>query len=307
MGPILNRTPLAACAFSDGNGAHIRVYYQDTEGTVKETYYDDKAGWALRNPDVIGKAKLNTGIACCAWANGTQIRVYFIDANNKICERIYEGGAAGSWHDGTLSISHDFKAAPYSKLSCIGYDQYESLRVYYQDTSNKLRELIFDGSKWKEGDNSLPTACSGSAISANAHKERQDRWIYYQDVSMNPKEIWYDGSRWNNGGFNPTGVFSPCAGIKTAMWNNSGNSEIRNVSVSDDNMLRVTTYTGKAWTGTKDLTRTITGSDVACVIVPGTNHWTRVYYQAEGEKIAEYGSNDGQNWSLMQASLPTSN
>jgi hypothetical protein len=91
------------------------------------------------------------------------------------------------------------------------------------------------------------------------------------------------------------------------MWNTSGNSEIRNASVSDDNMLRVTTYMGKAWTGTNDLTHTITGSDVACVIVPGTNHWTRVYYQAEGGKIAEYGSNDGQNWSLMQAGLPTSN
>jgi hypothetical protein len=73
MAPILNGSPLAALSFADGNGAHIRVYYQATDGSIKETFYDDKKGWALRSVDVIGKAKLNAGIAGCAWANGTQV------------------------------------------------------------------------------------------------------------------------------------------------------------------------------------------------------------------------------------------
>ncbi|KAI5810735.1 hypothetical protein BZA77DRAFT_163126 [Pyronema omphalodes] len=307
MAPILNGSPVAALSFADGNGAHIRVYYQATDGSIKETFYDDHRGWALRDIDVIGKAKLNAGIACCAWANGTQIRVYFIDNNNKICERIYEGGAAGSWHDGTLSVSHDFKAAPYSQLSCIGYEENDTLRVYYQDTSNKLREIYFDGSRWKDGDNSLPTATPGSSISANAHKGRAVRWIYYQDTSMNPKEIQHIGGSWKNGGYAPTGTFTPGAGISAAVYSQGDNSDLRVMSVSDDNRLRVTTFTNKGWAGTKNLTSTITGSDVAAIVVAGTKTWTRAYYQAEGGKIAEYGSNDGQNWSLMQTSIPTSN
>ncbi|KAI5784858.1 hypothetical protein FPQ18DRAFT_352624 [Pyronema domesticum] len=307
MAPLLNRSPLAALSFSDGNGVHIRVYHQATDGSIKETFYDDNNGWGLRSADVVGQAKLNTGIAACAWANGTQIRVYFIDTNNKICERIYEGGAAGSWHDGTLSVSHNYKAAPYSKLSCIGYEEDETLRVYYQDTSNKLRELTFNGSRWQDGDSSLPTATPGSAISANAHKGRAVRWIYYQDTAMNPKELQFIGGSWNNGGYAPTGVFAPGTSISSVVYPQGDNSDLRILSVSDDNKLKVTTFTNKGWAGTKDLTTTITASEVAAIDVAGTKTWIRAYFQVEDGKIVEFGSNDGQNWSLMQTSIPTSN
>ncbi|KAI5809177.1 hypothetical protein BZA77DRAFT_364369 [Pyronema omphalodes] len=124
---------------------------------------------------------------------------------------------------------------------------------------------------------------------------------------MKPKEIQHIGGSWKNGGYAPTGTFTPKAGISAAVYSQGDNSDLRVLSVSDDNRLRVTTFTNKGWAGTKDLTSTITGSDVAAIVVAGTNTWTRAYYQAEGGKIAEYGSNDGQNWSLMQTSIPTSN
>lgn len=75
MAPVLNRTPLACIAFDDGNGKHLRVYYQDVQGTIKESFYDDGSGWTTRAPgDVVGKGRLNTGISACCWANGTQVR-----------------------------------------------------------------------------------------------------------------------------------------------------------------------------------------------------------------------------------------
>jgi hypothetical protein len=73
MAPILNRSNLATIGFVDGNGDHIRVYYQDAEGYIRETFYEGGRGWARRDKDVVGKGKLNTGIAAITWANGTQV------------------------------------------------------------------------------------------------------------------------------------------------------------------------------------------------------------------------------------------
>ena len=70
---ILNRTPLASIVFKDGNGTHIRVYYQDEDGNIRETFYDDGNGWALREGDIVGVGRLNTGIAATVWNNGTQV------------------------------------------------------------------------------------------------------------------------------------------------------------------------------------------------------------------------------------------
>lgn len=70
---ILNRTPLASISFKDGNGDHIRVYYQDEAGNIRETFYDDGNGWALREKDIVGVGRLNTGIAATVWNNGTQV------------------------------------------------------------------------------------------------------------------------------------------------------------------------------------------------------------------------------------------
>ncbi|KAI5810746.1 hypothetical protein BZA77DRAFT_377407 [Pyronema omphalodes] len=113
---------------------------------------------------------------------------------------------------------------------------------------------------------------------------------------MKPKEIQHIGGSWKNGGYAPTGTFTPKAGISAAVYSQGDNSDLRSRPSPT-----------RAGPELRDLTSTITGSDVAAIVVAGTNTWTRAYYQAEGGKIAEYGSNDGQNWSLMQTSIPTSN
>jgi hypothetical protein len=70
---VLNRTPLAATAFGDAQGQHIRVYYQSTTGQVKVTNYDEGNGWTTQTGDVIGHAKLNTGLATISWDSGTEV------------------------------------------------------------------------------------------------------------------------------------------------------------------------------------------------------------------------------------------
>ena len=70
---VLNRTNIASVIFTDGNGVYIRVYYQDREGNIRETFYDQGSGWALRELDIVGVGRLNTGIAVTTWNQGTQV------------------------------------------------------------------------------------------------------------------------------------------------------------------------------------------------------------------------------------------
>jgi hypothetical protein len=80
---ILARSPLAATTFDDNNGAHIRVYYQEVNGTLKETFFDS-GSWATRPGfDTPGSAKLNTGLGATSWDQGTQVlySLYFFTSS----------------------------------------------------------------------------------------------------------------------------------------------------------------------------------------------------------------------------------
>lgn len=73
---VMNRTPLAATSFNDAEGTHIRVYYQATNGDIRETYYDQSTGWTTRpGADIVGHAKLNTGVAVTSWNNGNEVHL----------------------------------------------------------------------------------------------------------------------------------------------------------------------------------------------------------------------------------------
>jgi hypothetical protein len=78
---LLNRTGLSSARFVDGNGLHIRVFYQYTSDNVKESFYDATVGWNLRGDGCVINAKINTPIAVISWASGTQVRGTF----NRAC------------------------------------------------------------------------------------------------------------------------------------------------------------------------------------------------------------------------------
>jgi hypothetical protein len=77
---LLNKSAIASTRFTDGNGLHLRVYFQYTSDNVKETFYDASIGWNIRGNGSVINAKINTPIAVVSWASGTQVRGSFDDA-----------------------------------------------------------------------------------------------------------------------------------------------------------------------------------------------------------------------------------
>jgi Fungal fucose-specific lectin len=71
---LLNRTTLAATRFFDGNGLHLRVYFQYSTDDIKESFWDQAVGWNIRGDGSVVNAKLNSPIAVVSWAAGTQVR-----------------------------------------------------------------------------------------------------------------------------------------------------------------------------------------------------------------------------------------
>lgn len=308
MAPILNRSNLAAISFADGNGDHIRIYYQDAEGYIRETFYDNGRGWARRDGDVIGKGKLNTGIAATTWDKGTQIRVYYLSEDSHLVERCYTGGGAGEWSDGSLTRAK-IQAAPYSQVGAVPFSlgSYD-VRVYYQDTENKVREAVLNpGTEtWANGSANLPTAIPGTSISAVSSDNRPNQrvWVYYQQANTRPIEyqLKSDGG-WVVGGYNPTGTFAPGAYISAVHW---GDYNINVFAVDDRNTLVKTPWTKAAsWQSTVALQTVITSAPIASIKVTTQATWIRVYTQPSGQLISELGSNDdGASFITMQSTIP---
>ncbi|EAQ84487.1 predicted protein [Chaetomium globosum CBS 148.51] len=294
MAPILNRSNLGAIAFADGNGDHIRIYYQDAEGYIRETFYDNGNGWAQRPEDVIGKGKLNTGIAAIAWANGTQ--------------RCYSGGAAGGWYDGALTRAR-FQAAPYSQVGAVPFSvDNADIRVYYQDNENKVAEAVLQPATetWVKGNLDLPPAIPGTSISAvsSANRPNQRVWVYYQLANTQPVEYVLQPQRgWVVGGYNPSGTFAPGAYISAVHW---GDYNINVFAVNDQNTVVRTAWTkAGSWQGTTALQTVITDAPVASIHVPTMADWIRAYTQPSGQLISELGSNDGgASFVTMQSTIP---
>lgn len=72
---MLNRTPLATIQYNTTPGKHIQVFYQDANGDIKALFYDPVLGWNSRTEGerLVGRAKLNTGLAAVSWDNGRQV------------------------------------------------------------------------------------------------------------------------------------------------------------------------------------------------------------------------------------------
>ncbi|KAL7270489.1 hypothetical protein RUND412_006804 [Rhizina undulata] len=282
---------IASTKFFDGNGLHLRVYYQDTYGNIRESYWDQGRGWNLRGDGIIVKAKLNSPIAVVSWASGVQIRAYYLNEQDCVCEKVYSGGSG--WTDGGLN-SYKLQAAPYSQLAAAQIGEGSDLRIhiYYQDPTNKLREHIWD-SGWYNGSNTLPVALNGTSLSSFALASSPGCWwLFYQDNSLKLKETYYTpGNRkYIAGGYSPTGNFRPGASISAVAW---GHTEIRVFAVNKDNQLIETAFQGNRWTGTKALTATVTDSGVAAIQWP--NVQIRVYHQRIAENLKELCW-DGSQW-----------
>ncbi|TFK63502.1 fucose-specific lectin [Pluteus cervinus] len=192
--------PLASIQFEDGSGKHIRVYSQDLDLNIVEMFYDDTSsgtGWNERQNYIVGRARLNTGLAATCWNAGTEIRVYYINDHGTLVERAYSGRAGGDWYDGNMTGR--FLPAPYSKLSAFNfpYGQEQHVRVFYQDIDNHIQEALFRRGDWEIG-SPLPISLPGTSIAATGRPDKT--WVYAQMADLSIKEIWWEySSGWKAG------------------------------------------------------------------------------------------------------------
>ncbi len=69
--------PLAAIRFEDKDGKHIRIYSQDHDLNIVEMFYDSNrggTGWNERQHYIVGRGRLNTGLAATCWKGGNEVR-----------------------------------------------------------------------------------------------------------------------------------------------------------------------------------------------------------------------------------------
>ncbi|TFK65924.1 fucose-specific lectin [Pluteus cervinus] len=319
---LLNRTPLAAIEFNDDNGKHMRVFCQSPHGDILEVLYDQKGGWKGVSKYTLGQGKLNTGIAAICSSDGKHIRVYFLDEQSRLVERCYEGKSGGSvdtesspWTNG--SLTGKFHAAPYSRLGAMCLNDGEQIRVYFQEKSNKLKEVVYKSGHWTEGTHKLPTAFPGTDIAAThnpCHEYRGQMWLYFQCPDLKLMEFWNNGKddNWKEGSFKSNKVYPPTCGIAAIM--SCSPIKIAVTAVDENNMLVVTRF-DNGWKSTMDIGEsTITDSDVALVClgkgsqVQSTTSTSndfdlRLFFQPSGSNIGEMMSQDGAHWKLTHENV----
>ncbi|KAL2891956.1 Fucose-specific lectin [Ceratocystis lukuohia] len=307
MAPILNRTPLAAISYQDDNGDHIRVFYQDMDGYIRQSFYDTGKGWNERKNDIVGKAKLNTGIAAITWNNGKEIRVYFIGPENTIVERGSSGN--NTWYYGPLT-KENHKAAPYSKVAAVGYHAKSPaiMRIYFQDRSNKIIELVQRGddfASWEKR-SEFPTASPGTGLAVTPYQglDASSVYLYYQQASLMPTQLLLDdASAHTKGELAINGYYSLIASLAAVAWDGE---ETRVVAVSDENKLTLTSIVhGEAHATEPLYPVVIPGSDVAVVRLRSAPAHQRIFFQRYGSIITALGSDDnGETWKILEAGIP---
>jgi len=95
-------------------------------------------------------------------------------------------------------------------------------------------------------------------------------------------------------------VYDPVAYISAVSWPDNH----RIFTIDRHNKFCVTEFANGAWAPTKQLTNTIVFSPVAATLIAGASR-IRIYIQIAPGQIAEWGTNDGKNYSVMQNPLPT--
>jgi len=191
---VLFRTDIAAVNSTN----HLRVYFQDTHGSIRESLYEDR--WANgTEKNVIGKAKLYSPVAATS-KELNNIRVYTLTEGNTLQEFAYDSGSG--WYNGGLG-SAKFQVAPYSRIAAVflaGTDALQ-LRVYSQKLDNTIQEYMWNGDGWKEGTN-LGAALPGTGIGATSFRYTDYNgpsiriWFQTDDLKLvqrayDPHKSWY--------------------------------------------------------------------------------------------------------------------
>ncbi|TFK65394.1 fucose-specific lectin [Pluteus cervinus] len=288
--------PLSAIHFEDKDGKHIRIYSQDHDLNIVEMFYDSNrggSGWNERQQYVIGRGRLNTGLAATCWKGGNEIRIYYIDINGTMVERAYSGGGAGAWYNG--GMTGRFLPAPYSKLAAFNFESKRDreIRIFYQDLNNKIQEATFKKGQWSVGTHTLPVALPGTNIAATGGAEKM--WVYAQMPDLSIKESCYQGG-WRVGGFTSNRSYAAGAPMAVVVRDNY---HIRVFTTDDTKSICLTQWNGR-WDGSFAIgssARMYTG--LAAISIAGggfPGNSLRLYFQSVEAEVTELATYDGNTW-----------
>ena len=74
MSSVNSLTSIATIFFNTETDTHIRVFYQDGNGDIRESFYDHSVGWNTRTDNLVGTAaQKGTGISAVTWNNGGEV------------------------------------------------------------------------------------------------------------------------------------------------------------------------------------------------------------------------------------------
>ncbi|KFZ23845.1 hypothetical protein V502_01676 [Pseudogymnoascus sp. VKM F-4520 (FW-2644)] len=145
FGTALAGTKIAAAVTKDGNGTHVRVYYQDVNNHIIENFYDPRSGWGIGQYASTGEAPF-CGLACLTVLDPpSTYRVYYENQASQITEMIWDGN---SWSKGQ-TFGPVIQGSNCAAINWTG----PQLRLYAQNglDGTSLTEYKNSGGVWVSG------------------------------------------------------------------------------------------------------------------------------------------------------------
>ncbi|KAF8419169.1 hypothetical protein EV426DRAFT_616170 [Tirmania nivea] len=192
-------------SFNDYNSEHKEN--PESASIYHSTLRKTDPGWTLVSRPILvaTDAKKKSPLAAVTWSNGLKGAAYYLNERHIICERVTADGGK-TWRDGSLTkwaiparSNSDFAAV-------VTWDSLRRMEIYlyFQDQSNRIRELRFESEKseWYEDSPTgikLLKGLSGTSIACAADSTwSEKRWMYSQSAEREVQQFMYqtNGNKW---------------------------------------------------------------------------------------------------------------
>ncbi|KAG6997700.1 hypothetical protein G7Y79_00038g074590 [Physcia stellaris] len=207
---ILRRGSIAA---SNVPGVGVFIFFQDTDGFIRETQYIKgkyQGGDKASRIKIADDMKYRGPLAAVEGRNqDAVITIIYISKSNIIRGLRWDGGDR-QWKPLEGLNALNTEANPDSKLAVLRFNQDKAIRIYYQDPGNDLHELCFDGSgEWYTGGYTFP-AIVGSSLGCGKWLEDngdlREIQVFHQAPNNEGVSTWYlptDNLGWREGKLHP--------------------------------------------------------------------------------------------------------
>jgi hypothetical protein len=300
-------TAVTALAWYDGH-QNIRLYCQNTAGSVTEACGTDGnwgPGAVLTGPAPGSK------LATTMWRDGggVHIRLYYQDEQHTLRELCYE---AGGWYAGRLAVTD---AAPGTAVAAVSWRNSQGdvhIRVYFQDTANRLVEQCNDHGSWATGGLSRPVATVSAGVAATQWTDAagfhlQVYWFTELILSYPVVTVAsYDSS---DGQWKPAyaaGVPGDGSDIAVLQWSDSAGGSHRRI-IHQSYLGPVVGFDLDNGLGSENTfgAAPAPGTSIALArFADSTGDHVRLYYQGQKNSILEYAQDAG-TWWAQPAVVPT--